>query len=424
MFEFGNIYFTFQILLAEFIFTHHFQRRKGFIYLMPIGFIACIGLSYLFPMPIEIKYNQFYSLLRFLTLFALTIGYMKLIFDEKIICIFSACASGYATQHILFHTASLFSWTPLFEGFSTSFMSRQSLLEITILPILYIALYFIFGRYASKHNVFKNIDVRFNLVAIVTIFVCIGYSRLVAYLGERRVISVSMYAITTCLLALYLQIILNKLVTTKRENETMELLLSESKKQYEISKENMELLNIKYHDLKHRISEFNDRLSEEEIQSVKNVLRSYGHVAHTGSEALDVIMMQNKHRCEELGIELTYLGDASCLANISTPDVYSLFDNALSNAIEAVSKVQEKEKRVIDMTLNRKGDIVTFDITNYYDGELNVVDGLPKTTKADEAGFHGYGIASIKRIVEKYNGNIDISYKNNIFHLHLYLLLN
>ena len=50
-------------------------------------------------------------------------------------------------------------------------------------------------------------------------------------------------------------------------------------------------------------------------------------------------------------------------------------------------------------------------------------DGLPLTTKNDH-NSHGYGMKSIRYIVEKYNGNLIIDCNNNIFVLSILLSIN
>jgi sensor histidine kinase regulating citrate/malate metabolism len=62
--------------------------------------------------------------------------------------------------------------------------------------------------------------------------------------------------------------------------------------------------------------------------------------------------------------------------------------------------------------------MVSVCISNYYEGELMVEDGIPRTTKENK-NYHGYGIRSIKRIIEKYSGSMTIDIENHIFRLSL-----
>ena len=72
-------------------------------------------------------------------------------------------------------------------------------------------------------------------------------------------------------------------------------------------------------------------------------------------------------------------------------DLYTLFGNALDNAIEAVRKLESKEKRVIDIMLYERQSFLMLQIVNPMCGEVKFEDGLPLTTKAKN-GYHGYGL--------------------------------
>ncbi len=101
-------------------------------------------------------------------------------------------------------------------------------------------------------------------------------------------------------------------------------------------------------------------------------------------------------------------------------DIYSLFGNALDNAIESVKKLTDDEKRIIDLLAVRNGNLIRIEVSNYYEGELSFRDGLPVTTKAND-GYHGHGLKSIRMIIEKYDGSFHISAEEGMFRLTLVL---
>lgn len=102
-------------------------------------------------------------------------------------------------------------------------------------------------------------------------------------------------------------------------------------------------------------------------------------------------------------------------------DVYSIFGNAVDNAIEAVSKLDQPEKKLIDVSIEERGDVFFIGVTNYFDGVLLMEDGIPQTSKADEPGYHGYGIKSMRLIAAKYAGEVAISANEELFSLNIYL---
>ena len=62
--------------------------------------------------------------------------------------------------------------------------------------------------------------------------------------------------------------------------------------------------------------------------------------------------------------------------------------------------------------------IVIIHLENYYQGDIKIENGLPKTKKDDE-NYHGFGMLSMKEIVEKYQGNLTFEIDNNIFKLNI-----
>lgn len=69
------------------------------------------------------------------------------------------------------------------------------------------------------------------------------------------------------------------------------------------------------------------------------------------------------------------------------------------------------------------GTFVTITVKNTFEGAVVFApDGLPVTTKED-TDFHGFGMKSIRMIVEKYKGNLSISAKDGVFKVNIFFTL-
>jgi sensor histidine kinase regulating citrate/malate metabolism len=102
---------------------------------------------------------------------------------------------------------------------------------------------------------------------------------------------------------------------------------------------------------------------------------------------------------------------------MSDSDLYSLFGNAIDNAVEAVAKIDNPEKRTVNVIVKNTNHFISVMVENYYKGSLKYnSDGLPITTKENN-GYHGFGVKSIKIIVDKYQGTCNIRTNNGIFSL-------
>ena len=106
------------------------------------------------------------------------------------------------------------------------------------------------------------------------------------------------------------------------------------------------------------------------------------------------------------------MADGEALSFMSNADIYSLFGNALHNAIEALAGIEE-EKRVIRMAVRRQGKMVSVHAENYCEGVQFGQDGLPKTQKGERG--HGYGMRSMRMVAEKYGGFLTAEARGNVF---------
>ena len=107
------------------------------------------------------------------------------------------------------------------------------------------------------------------------------------------------------------------------------------------------------------------------------------------------------------------------LGNFDSMSLYFLIANAIDNAREAVEKVEEKDKRIIDISIKQFGSSVVIHLWNYFDGTVKYKDNLPVSLKSGEG--HGYGLKSIKTIVDTFEGAMSTDVDGDCFHLNIIL---
>ena len=205
---------------------------------------------------------------------------------------------------------------------------------------------------------------------------------------------------------------------TKMERDTIKSMLKEEREQYYFEKAMIDKVNIACHDLKHQISHGGGDMSDELKDKLREAVDGYDSSFDTGNTALDVILTRKNFRCKDSGIELTCAVNGESLAFMSEVDVYSLFGNILDNAIEAAEKLEDKDKRVVSLSLEKKDYFIYVHAENYFSGKLTYSGGVPRTTKSD-GGLHGYGLKSIRMLVDKYGGSTKIDTKEDRFLLDL-----
>lgn len=336
----------------------------------------------------------------------------------------AACAAGYALEHMTFHMVKILAMTTPVMQQSLWGLPRWEAMEYVFFPPLYLLWAVTIGVYSARNQCFRQTDRRLSLIFFSILLTTIGFTRIADALGENASVTVSLYAVACCIMALTVQLILFHEMNLKVENDTIHMLWREDHRQYELNKKTIETMNIKHHDLKHRLSEINAMLSTEDIHSIEEAVGIYGSRIKAGHEALDVLLTQRSLICNAEGIMLTYTGNGADFSFMSTTEAYSLFGNAIDNAIEAVRKVNDPQKKVIDIVTECKGDMRTIMVTNYYEEKPRFFQGLPMTSKKEEEGFHGFGMKSMKTLAEKYHGSINVRLKDDLFVLSIVLFVD
>jgi sensor histidine kinase regulating citrate/malate metabolism len=206
----------------------------------------------------------------------------------------------------------------------------------------------------------------------------------------------------------------------------VESVLQNQYQQYKQSRESIDLINYKYHDLKHQIavlrSEQDAGKRNEFLNRMEEEIRQYELQNKTGNSVLDTVLTSKNMYCDKHGITLTSVVQGELLDFMDTMDICSIFGNALDNAIECELKIPDKEKRLIHVTVSRQKNFLMIRVENYFEGNLRYKEGRLATTKKEKE-FHGYGIKSIKYIVNKYQGAVSINTDNNWFDLKLLIPL-
>ena len=208
--------------------------------------------------------------------------------------------------------------------------------------------------------------------------------------------------------------------------ESMEMILHNQYTQYQQSQETLDLINYKYHDLKHHIialrAEENKEKRNAYLDKMEDEIRNYEAQNKTGNQVLDTLLTAKSLYCMREKIALTYVVDGARLDFMDVMDICSIFGNALDNAIECEKKIPETEKRMIHVSMFVQQTFLIIRFENYCEGELDFEQNLPVTTKK-QAEFHGYGLKSLRHTVHKYGGEVDIDVEDQWFRLKILIPL-
>ena len=178
------------------------------------------------------------------------------------------------------------------------------------------------------------------------------------------------------------------------------------------------------HDIKHHfgvLQEYDESKNydaiHEYLEKVNGELITLDDKVWTGHRILDFVLNQKKGLAEQKGISFEICASALLNLPLSDGDVSVLFGNLLDNAIEACDRMQDG-KRWILFRLRKRQQLLFIEISNSMENVLKIKNGVILTSKEDKK-LHGYGLKSVKRIVDKYDGTFSFSIEKGIFKVNL-----
>lgn len=303
--------------------------------------------------------------------------------------------------------------------------------EWVIMGAVYGALFgilFLMERYLKKDIEELNVTRREFLVVVIVAASVFGMSNL-SYLDQNGLFGgrfvMDIFIIRTLvdlsgMAVLYAYHIQVKEMQMRLEKDALRNIMEMQYKNYQLSRESIDVVNQKYHDLKHQInllrSQADTGKSREYLDQMEHEIKVYETQNKTGNQILDAVLTNKSMVCQKREIELKVIMEGQSLSFMEDMDISALFGNMLDNAIESVSRQKEKEKRLIWLYVSREKQFVRIRTENYCDEKIQFRNGMPVTTKKDKR-LHGYGMKSICATVEKYDGSTVACQKDNWFEL-------
>lgn len=412
-----KISYTVQLLAACLIFMFPIRKKKYFYIFATAAGIVSVGFSYLLNSIYLIPNTKLLLIVYWFQYIIVCIIYVWLCTEmnlvQSVYCALLACG----VQHISFDIYIIQQET----------IGSNILLSVAIYLAVYNLFYFF---YAKKLPNYGQIAVNKQaVIPIATMILLIWILSVLEYSNFLGTVSDRSYGVVyrvmdglCCCYVLWVQINQKERMSLQRELDEINAIWRQQKKQYEVTKETIDSINRKCHDLKHQIRMLrnmeDDAEKESFLKALENDIMIYDTALKTGNKALDTVLMEKGLFCKDHGITWSCMVDGAKLDFMRNEDIYAVFGNSLENAINAVMALNDPQERVISVKIIMQKNIMVIQIQNYYEGVLKFVDGLPLTTKKNKRN-HGFGMKSIRYTAEKYNGTVTVQAKDKIFTLQI-----
>ena len=348
-------------------------------------------------------------------LYIILIGAVFICFDVSFWSSMFLASSGYITQNIASCIKALL-WNSALSSRLMASTPGVLFVDLLVYGGTGLAAFFIFRSYTGKgESKFNN---RLKAVfSVIVLFVCAGVIRVDAILGVQSGgysygVQDRLYQILCSCFILALQYGVLERADMFRQMDAMRELIHQQRVQFETSKQNAQVINEACHDLKKMLSDFRGRLSREQIDALQLRIGGVAAAARTGNEILDVLLMEKAALCMQKEIQITCYASEADLDFLEEIDLYFLMNNLLTNAMEATEKMPAGE-RFITINVSRSGDMALIHMENSCEGPVEMENGLPKSQR--DPRYHGFGMKSVARLVDKYDGSLAVKYMDQVF---------
>ena len=199
-----------------------------------------------------------------------------------------------------------------------------------------------------------------------------------------------------------------------------EQLIERYKKESERVEKEYEIIKQIRHDTKSQISYLKYLLKEREydecieyLNKISDAKDKYNSQKFCGNRIFNAMLNSVVDNILNKNIDMKY--DLNIPSKIFVESVHlcAVLGNVLDNAVEALEKVKDEPRKLYVYSKYCKGVLVIKVKNNYKQPVVTKNKKFISNKKKTE--LHGMGIESIKRIVNIYNGTVDIDYENNMF---------
>lgn len=418
-----NIYESFNLFFFIFVFLgYNFRSKKNKIrYICGALFHTCI----IFIFNAFMAYEGFWAII-----------YMSFTLIYAIVCIQRSITKTFFTVMLGYI------WVLSVNAFVSVFISNISASDITaiytkhnierLIMVLTVQLIVTYA-YRITLKIFKkgSIKLQFQewmliLIVFILSFVIIMTIHIVqlncslSALYDNLLQAAILGIILINIACYYMVVRLSKANSIKIEHE---ILLAESnyRKHYaENAKNQYEEIRRIRHDMKQSYNVISQFVADEHYDKLKeyllqmnNLINSISSAITTNNDVVNAILNTKLSTAKSNGIKtLCNTIKDMHIKQIEEIDLCHLIGNLLDNAIEAAVKCTNDHTKYIEISITEHKNIFMIKVKNsYVQGTLNPKFKTSKLNKIN----HGFGIKTIKKIANKYNGFADFYTEDDLF---------
>lgn len=215
-------------------------------------------------------------------------------------------------------------------------------------------------------------------------------------------------------------------IAAMEETKLIASQLQMQEEKYESMIEHMEDTARLRHDWRHHLLVIAGFADSGSVEGLREYLKQLAPVYMADTDTTlcenhvaDVILRHYRTLADDAGIKIRIQADIPEGIHIGETDLGSVLGNLLENALHACRGRQTGE-REIEVKAAVKGSQLVIMLRNTYENKIVERKGRYLSTKHEG---EGRGIASVKRVVEKYRGMVHVAYDERFFNITLFMNL-
>lgn len=189
---------------------------------------------------------------------------------------------------------------------------------------------------------------------------------------------------------------------------------------YQELEQNQQTVRRLRHDMKNHLNIIGTFLRDNEVEQAKEYFQELNQEfasnlkVYCPNKIVNAVLNNKEQLALDSNIQCDFQIDLETSPKIDDIDLCSILGNTIDNAIEALRKVPELSERTLSLKARYTNGFFSYEIKNSKINEIQKKGGRFLTDKIEKEA-HGIGLRSVQTIVEKYNGDMDISYTNDTF---------
>jgi len=272
---------------------------------------------------------------------------------------------------------------------------------------------------------FKRLEKRF-LILLQSVFIGLALissivQAILTY-GSSGTVVERIATLLLCGSAIVIVALISKSITEQSEKNSYkerahinEMLVEKQREYYDLLLKQEEETKKFRHDINYHFSCFKYFLENELYSEAKDyiddvVSDSAGlkPVLETGNRVLNVVVSDILNRFDGNKFKISWKGFFPAESKISSADICVIFSNTLTNAVEAIYRLQSQNIETINVIVKCIGEHLFVSISNPSAGSIRTRGRYFHTDKPEKS-VHGFGTQIIIERVEKYGGTVEFT---------------